>query len=96
MNVLFNPEFCDHWWLVFGEQQPKGRAEDSRRARLMVALWFAKIERDVLAPGVFTSVSDLNPKLMRYIRHYNQSPRTVKSKYSDPRRVSTQSDGTGH
>src|SRR5215831_12147810 len=34
-----------------------------------VELWFAKIERDVIARGVFTSVPDLRRKLMRYIRH---------------------------
>jgi len=37
-----------------------------------VELWFGKIERDVIARGVFTSVSDLKRKLMRYIRHYNK------------------------
>jgi transposase len=62
-----------------------------------VELWFGKIERDVIARGVFTSVSDLKRKLMRYIRLYNQSPRTVKWKYADPsRHISTQSVGTGH
>src|ERR1022692_2053195 len=62
-----------------------------------VELWFGKIERDVIARGVFTSVSDLKKKLMRYIRHYNKSPRTVKWKYADPsRHISTQSVGTGH
>src|SRR6195256_3489324 len=62
-----------------------------------VELWFGKIERDVIARGVFTSVSDLKRKLMRYIRHYNKSPRTVKWKYADPsRHISTQSVGTGH
>jgi transposase len=30
-----------------------------------VELWFAKIERDVIAHGVFTSVPDLKRKLMR-------------------------------
>ncbi len=62
-----------------------------------VELWFGKIERDGIARGVFTSVSDLNRKLMRYIRQYNKSPRTVKWKYADPsRHISTQSVGTGH
>jgi transposase len=62
-----------------------------------VELWFGKIERDVIARGVFTSVSDLKRKLMRYIRLYNKAPRTVKWKYSDPsRRISTQSAVTGH
>jgi transposase len=37
-----------------------------------VELWFARIERDVVARGVFTSVNDLARKLMRYIRHHNQ------------------------
>ena len=37
-----------------------------------VELWFAKIERDVIARGVFTSVADLKRKLMRYIRQYNK------------------------
>ena len=49
-----------------------------------VELWFAKIERDVIARGVFTSVPDLKRKLMRYIRHYNKAPKTVKWKYFDP------------
>lgn len=49
-----------------------------------VELWFAKIERDVIARGVFTSVSDLKRKLMRYIRQYNKEPKTVKWKYFDP------------
>jgi transposase len=51
-----------------------------------VELWFAKIERDVIARGVFTSVSDLRRKLMRYIRKYNETPKTVKWKYFDPTR----------
>lgn len=45
-----------------------------------VELWFSKIERDVIARGVFTSVSDLKRKLMRYIREYNKAPKTVKWK----------------
>jgi transposase len=62
-----------------------------------VELWFAKIERDVIARGIFTSVKDLARKLMRYIRHYNKAPKTVKWKYCDPsRRISTQSIVTGH
>jgi transposase len=49
-----------------------------------VELWFAKIERDVIARGIFTSVPDLKRKLMRYIRQYNKQPKTVKWKYFDP------------
>ena len=48
-----------------------------------VELWFAKIERDVIARGVFTSVKDLAKKLMRYIRQYNETPKPVKWKYFD-------------
>jgi transposase len=55
-----------------------------------VELWFGKIERDVIARGVFTSVTDLKRKLMRYIRQYNKQPKTVKWKYFDPaRRIKT-------
>ena len=62
-----------------------------------VELWFAKIEREVIARGIFPSVKDLAKKLMRYIRHYNKAPRTVKWKYYDPsRRISTKSGVTGH
>src|ERR1700761_7769399 len=62
-----------------------------------VELWFSKIERDVIARGVFTSLPDLKRKLMRYIRHYNQAPKTVKWKYFDPtRRITSQSAVTVH
>jgi transposase len=62
-----------------------------------VELWFAKIERDVIARGVFTSVSDLKRKLMCYIRMYNTAPRTVKWKYFDPnRRITPESAVTVH
>ena len=62
-----------------------------------VELWFVKIERDVVARGVFTSVKDLARKLRCYIRQYNQAPKTVKWKYFDPsRRITSQSAVTGH
>ena len=62
-----------------------------------VELWFGRIERDVIARGVFTSVAGLRKKLMLYIRHYNRAPRTVKWKYSDTsKRLGTHSAVTGH
>jgi transposase len=62
-----------------------------------VELWFAKIERDVITRGVFTSVPDLKRKLMRYIRQYNLAPKTVKWIYRDPaRRITTDSRVTVH
>src|SRR5215469_13445808 len=48
-----------------------------------VEIWFARIEREVIARGVFTSVKDLARKLMRYIRAYSKSPRPFQWKYSD-------------
>src|SRR5881296_3543070 len=56
-----------------------------------IELWFGKIERDVIARGVFTSIPDLRRKLMKYIRHYNQAPKTVKWRYFDPTRRITAS-----
>jgi transposase len=62
-----------------------------------VELWFAKIERDVITRGVFTSVHDLKRKLLRYIRQYNKAPRTVKWKYFDPKsRITRASAVTVH
>src|SRR6218665_1079646 len=62
-----------------------------------VELWFAKIERDVIARGVFPSVPDLKRKLMRYIRKYNEQPKSVKWKYFDPtRRITPDSIITVH
>jgi transposase len=62
-----------------------------------VELWFAKIERDVIARGVFTSVPDLRRKLMRYVRQYNKNAKPVKWKYFDPsRRITSQSIVTVH
>src|SRR5579863_6598306 len=51
-----------------------------------VELWFAKIERDVIARGVFTSVSDLARKLRRYINAYSANARPIRWKYSDTTR----------
>jgi len=62
-----------------------------------VELWFSKIERDVIARGVFTSVADLKRKLMRYIRKYNDSPKSVKWTYRNPaHRIATDSPVTVH
>jgi transposase len=62
-----------------------------------VELWFAKIQRDVIARGVFTSVKDLEKKLMRYIRLYNTAPKTVKWRYFNPdRRIKRESTVTAH
>lgn len=50
-----------------------------------VELWFSKIERDVIARGVFSSIKDLAKKLMRYIRRYNRQAKPVKWIYKSTR-----------
>jgi transposase len=47
--------------------------------------WFSKIQRHVIARGVFSSVADLRAKLMRYIRHYNKTATPIKWTYSNPK-----------
>ena len=51
-----------------------------------VELWFSKIERDVIARGIFTSVTDLRRKLMRYVKHYNKTAKPFRWSYADPTR----------
>src|SRR5579884_2096630 len=51
-----------------------------------VEIWFARVEREVISRGVFTSVKDLARKLMRYIRAYGKNARPFKWKYSDATR----------
>ncbi len=51
-----------------------------------VEIWFARLEREVIARGIFTSVKDLSRKLLRYIRAYSKAARPFKWKYSDVRR----------
>ena len=51
-----------------------------------VELWFAKIERDVIARGIFTSKRDLARKLRRYIDRYNHDAKPFRWTYADPTR----------
>ena len=78
--------------------QAKGRTESDpknarrsaqighRRLRPQVEFWFSKIERDVIARGVFTSVADLAPKLCKYIRAYGKSAKPFRWTYADTAR----------
>ena len=63
-----------------------------------VEMWFAKIERDVIARGLFTSIADLRRKLMRYVRAYAQRARPFRWTYTDPKRriITKRITGTGH
>ncbi len=51
-----------------------------------VELWFGKIERDLIARGVFTSVKDLARKIRQYIKAYSANAKPIQWKYSDPTR----------
>jgi transposase len=51
-----------------------------------VELWFSKVQRDVIARGVFTSIADLARKLRRYINAYSKTAKPFRWKYSDPSR----------
>jgi len=62
-----------------------------------VELWFAKIEGDLIARGIFTSQQDLKRKIMRYIRQYNKTAKPVKWRYADPQhRITPTLPVTGH
>lgn len=50
-----------------------------------VEIWFAKIERDVIARGVFTSVPDLARKIRKYIRAYAKVAKPFRWTYTDSR-----------
>ncbi len=49
-----------------------------------VEIWFAKIQRQVIARGIFSSVDDLRRKILRYIRHYNKTATPIKWTYPSP------------
>jgi transposase len=51
-----------------------------------VELWFAKIQRDVIRRGVFTSVAALGNKLRKYIRAYARFARPFRWTYTDATR----------
>jgi transposase len=51
-----------------------------------VELWFAKLERDVIARGIFPSVTDLARKLRRYINAYSKDAKPFRWNYSNPKR----------
>jgi transposase len=63
-----------------------------------VEIWFAKIEREVIARGIFSSVPDLARELRRYINAYSANARPIQWKYFDPsRRFRTNEfTATGH
>jgi hypothetical protein len=48
-----------------------------------VELWFAKVKRDLLARGLFTSVADLAGKLRRFTTKYNERAKPVRWAHAD-------------
>ena len=52
-----------------------------------VEIWFGKIERDVIARGIFTSVPDLARKLRRYINAYSANARPFNGNTQTPSAV---------
>lgn len=50
-----------------------------------VELWFAKIERDLIARGIFTSVPDLKKKLLQYITLHNKTAQPFHWAYDNPK-----------
>jgi transposase len=63
-----------------------------------VEIWFGRIQRDVIARGVFTSVADLSRKLIKYIRAYSNNARPFRWTYTDPQRriAAKRIAGTAH
>lgn len=63
-----------------------------------IELWFAKIERDMITRGIFTSTTDLRRKLMQYIRAHNKTCQPFQWSYSNPKHriTATRTSLTGH
>src|SRR5260221_9711213 len=51
-----------------------------------VEIWFSKIQRQIIARGVFSSVNDLARKIMRFIRNYNKTATPMRWRYVDEKR----------
>jgi transposase len=49
-----------------------------------IELWFSKLERDVIARGIFKSRLDLKRKILRYLRRYNKDAKPFKWSYRTP------------
>jgi hypothetical protein len=63
-----------------------------------VEIWFAKIQRQVIDRGIFTSVADLSRKLTRYIPAYAMVAKPIRWTYRNPsHRIRTNLiSGTAH
>jgi transposase len=60
-----------------------------------IELWFSKLQRDVIARGIFKSRLDLQRKIMHYLRRYNKTARPFKWSYRNPsHRIAASSNST--
>lgn len=57
----------------FSGSPSEGAVSPAYSPWLNQVIWFSKVERNVIARGVFTSVADLARKLRKYIRPYGKS-----------------------
>src|SRR6201988_1612420 len=48
-----------------------------------VEIWFSKIQRQIIARGVFSSVNDLARKIMRFIRNYNKTATPIRWRFKN-------------
>jgi transposase len=48
-----------------------------------IEIWFSKIQRQVIARGIFTSQADLSRKLIRYIKEYNKTATPFRWRYKN-------------
>lgn len=63
-----------------------------------VELWLARIQRDVIPCGVFTSLADLARKLMNTFNAYSNGARPFRRTDTDPKRCihAKEITGTAH
>jgi hypothetical protein len=69
-------------------RQPLHRAlhEHNRTGKSVHCPVFAKIQRDVISGGIFTSVADLARKLRKYIEVYTKLAKPFRWTYTDPQK----------
>jgi transposase len=48
-----------------------------------VEIWFSKIQRQIIARGIFSSVDDLARKIMRFVRNYNKTATPIRWRYAN-------------
>ena len=95
-NAITNALSCDSrfiatWRARFTEERLAGHPKVSMHSTVPYCSWlnqaengFGRIRRDVLASGIFTGITGLHKKLMRYIRQDNANAKPLKWQDADP------------